>query len=180
MNQYELLEQKVQPGDFSQYDMIPFLPVIEAMQKGECYVEIGTHKGRSLSVVNLVKTAIITIVGVDVLKQPELALYLDLHQEVKFIWADSVFAASVWDNLSYAKNITVLFIDGDHSYAGCKRDIDAWYPKMKKGGVMFFHDCDETSPGVMRAVTEFSQSIGKKVEIFKTALCNTSLAKIQL
>jgi len=33
-----------------------------------------------------------------------------------------------------------IFIDGDHSYAGVKRDIEMYFPLLKVGGVMLFHD----------------------------------------
>lgn len=36
--------------------------------------------------------------------------------------------------------IDLLFIDGDHSYEGVSRDIAAWLPYVKPGGVAIFHD----------------------------------------
>ena len=36
--------------------------------------------------------------------------------------------------------ITFLFIDGDHSYEGCKADFEAWSPLVKSGGEVAFHD----------------------------------------
>jgi predicted O-methyltransferase YrrM len=37
-------------------------------------------------------------------------------------------------------SVDLLFIDADHSYKGVKRDFDAWFPKVKNGGVICFHD----------------------------------------
>ena len=34
----------------------------------------------------------------------------------------------------------LVFIDGDHTYVGAKRDWDAWSPLMPKGGVIAMHD----------------------------------------
>jgi hypothetical protein len=49
------------------------------------------------------------------------------------------------------------FIDGDHSYDGCMRDIIAWLPKVRPGGVLCGHDY-ELKPkrkfGVRQAVDE--------------------------
>lgn len=36
--------------------------------------------------------------------------------------------------------IDMVFIDGDHSYAGCAGDIQAWLPHLKAGGVIAIHD----------------------------------------
>ena len=33
-----------------------------------------------------------------------------------------------------------VYIDGDHSYEAVKRDLEMWYPKIRKGGVLCGHD----------------------------------------
>ena len=50
--------------------------------------------------------------------------------------------------------IDFIFIDGDHSYAACKADIDAWSPFVKRGGLMAFHDFGSRADGVTRAIFE--------------------------
>ena len=47
----------------------------------------------------------------------------------------------------------VIFIDGDHSYEGCKRDLYNWWPILSPGGHMLFHDCYQES--VLRCLHEF-------------------------
>ena len=34
----------------------------------------------------------------------------------------------------------MVFIDGDHSYEGCKGDIEAWLPHIASGGIIAIHD----------------------------------------
>jgi predicted O-methyltransferase YrrM len=36
--------------------------------------------------------------------------------------------------------LDLLFIDGDHSFAGCTADLEHWYPKVVPGGHVVLHD----------------------------------------
>lgn len=47
-----------------------------------------------------------------------------------------------------------VYIDADHSYSGCKLDIQSWYPKVKRGKFLVGHDYKK-SFGVYSAVNEF-------------------------
>ena len=55
-----------------------------------------------------------------------------------------------------------VYIDGNHDYEFVKRDIETYYPHLKKGGMMgghdFYNGFAETHNGVIRAVTGFSVS----------------------
>jgi hypothetical protein len=65
--------------------------------------------------------------------------------------ADSLVAAGQFDD----RSLDFVYIDGDHSYAGCKADILAWAPKIKVGGVLAGHDYYNRPPfEVRRAVAE--------------------------
>ena len=49
-----------------------------------------------------------------------------------------------------------IFIDGDHSYESCLKDLTNYYNKVRKGGIICLHDYDrKTVPGVKKAVDEF-------------------------
>ena len=48
--------------------------------------------------------------------------------------------------------VDLIFIDADHSYKGCSRDINAFKNKIKEGGLLTGHDIDY--PGVNKAVKE--------------------------
>jgi len=56
-----------------------------------------------------------------------------------------------------------VFIDARHTYEGCRQDIEAWYPKVKRGGLVCGHDYAHPDPQfeVTRAVDEF---FGRKPE----------------
>lgn len=57
-----------------------------------------------------------------------------------------------------------IFVDGDHSYAGCRRDIEAWLPKLRRGGRIAGHDA-VPGEGVEQAVREIAAARGLRVEI---------------
>ena len=49
-----------------------------------------------------------------------------------------------------------VFLDADHGYEAVRRDLQCWFPKVKRRGVLGGHDYSNTDfPGVRRAVDEF-------------------------
>jgi predicted O-methyltransferase YrrM len=53
----------------------------------------------------------------------------------------------------FDRRIDVLFLDGDHSYAGCKEDVLSWLPRMKPEGILIMHDY-AWAAGVRKVVEE--------------------------
>jgi hypothetical protein len=56
----------------------------------------------------------------------------------------------------------LIYVDADHSYEGCLRDIEDWYPKVKKGKFLIGDDYmpyegrhKDIKFGVIEAVNEF-------------------------
>jgi len=45
------------------------------------------------------------------------------------------------DNFNFNKNsIDMIFLDADHSYDGVKKDFEYFYPYVRRGGLILFHD----------------------------------------
>ncbi len=64
-----------------------------------------------------------------------------------------------------------IYLDADHSYTGCAADLEAWFPKLKVGGVFAGHDfldgvVEAGDFGVKSAVERFAQR--RQLEIFLT------------
>ena len=52
------------------------------------------------------------------------------------------------------RSMDFVIIDASHEYAYVRDDIDAWYPKVRKGGWLLGDDCTVFFPGVVKAVDE--------------------------
>jgi hypothetical protein len=63
-----------------------------------------------------------------------------------------------------SEDLDFLYIDVNHKYEFVKADIANYYPLLKEGGILAGHDYVDAWPGVIRAVHEFSQMHGLKVQ----------------
>lgn len=64
--------------------------------------------------------------------------------------------------------INLLIVDACHEFKCVKRDIEAWLPKLRSGGIIFFHDYivqenDAPNNGVRRAVEKFRVKLGEEI-----------------
>jgi predicted O-methyltransferase YrrM len=67
---------------------------------------------------------------------------------VAVVGLPSVSAASGWQ----ARNVGILWIDGDHRYEAVKADYEAWRPFVVEDGIIAFHDTH--APGVKQLIQE--------------------------
>lgn len=67
-------------------------------------------------------------------------------------------------------SLDLIYVDGDHSYEGCTRDIAGCMHAIKPGGIIIFNDyvlwsiAEFIDYGVAYAVVEFLKELGSKVE----------------
>ena len=133
------------------------------------FVEIGTYKGRSaafmgVEIINSDKP--ITFYTVDHFKgsaeHNNLAdLYVEAWNNLAPLAKASKARVRVWsiDSITASKNfkdntLDFVFIDGSHDYDSVVADINAWFPKVKKGGILAGDDYVDVWPDVIRAVNE--------------------------
>jgi hypothetical protein len=75
---------------------------------------------------------------------------LSVQYYIKNIKADSAQSASLFAD----KSVDIAFIDACHEYECVYKDILAWLPKIKSGGILSGHDYNHGWPGVDQAVHE--------------------------
>lgn len=113
--------------------------------------EVGVRDGRTTFYL-LDNIANLTIYGID------LDTTLFYNEEVKEKYKDRLIpirgkSASVAIQVPI---VDLVFIDADHSYNGCLKDIIEYTPKVNKGGILSGHDID--FPGVNKAVNQLVKS----------------------
>jgi predicted O-methyltransferase YrrM len=62
------------------------------------------------------------------------------------------------------ERVDLLFIDGDHTYLGVKRDFEMYSPLVREGGIIAFHDIVPGPPENVGGVPEFWNQIKAKYE----------------
>lgn len=51
-------------------------------------------------------------------------------------------------------SLDYVMVDADHAYESVAKDIAAWFPKIRSGGILAGHDYTPEIPGVVQAVNE--------------------------
>ena len=135
-------------------------------------LEIGTNYGGTLLLLFTVSPPGAQIISVDLGGGPfgggyprrKILLYRKFPrngQKLRLIRADShlpetrdrVLGALKGDRLDY------LFIDGDHTYEGVKRDFEMYSPLVRSGGLVAFHDIAEHGRELACGVDKFWNEI---------------------
>lgn len=66
----------------------------------------------------------------------------------------------------YADNsVDLVFIDTSHKYKNTLNEMNGWYPKIKKNGILSGHDYESEFHGVIQAVNEFSTNSNLELKI---------------
>ena len=145
--------------------------IMNSQTPDEYGVEIGVHKGLfSRHILETSKLKKLFLVdpwesfrgmdGDEVLDECKrnLSGFEDRYEIVRM---RSPEASSMFDDDS----LKLVYIDGDHTYRGCMRDICAWWPKAARFCLFAGHDyCKRHDYGVVEAVDDFF-SIKCKVHV---------------
>lgn len=121
--------------------------ILQKLCRGKIYLEIGSYKGRSTvcaaevaKQVYAVDTFKATDNGQDQKEQSTtLDEFLQNTKDYKnieyFVGESEQIAKKIQD-----QSLDVIFIDGRHDGDSVIKDKCAWWPKLKNGGYMLFHD----------------------------------------
>jgi len=117
-------------------------------------MEIGTFKGGTLCVLCRLSSPSADIISVDLpggkfgggynaMRSCLFRSFCKYSQAMHLIRGDSHSNETLTRVKSIIQSLDILFIDGDHTYQGVKRDFLAYSPLVRRGGVVAFHDIVE-------------------------------------
>jgi len=124
---------------------------IVSSAKPKAILEIGTLRGGTLFVLCKLSDPSATIISVDLPGGPyggsynfiQASLYRRFRkpqQSVHLLRADSHLQSTKEAVREISSQLDLLFIDGDHTHAGVKRDFELYSPLVRSGGMVVFHD----------------------------------------
>lgn len=157
---------------FFDYDDV-YREIVDAAPEGSTVVELGVYCGRSLCYIAEYATLIgkkLNIVGVDLFDLCERSKS-DLHPPFvshedhflgvqlacekcapwctpRLIKSDTAEAAALFEDGS----VFAVWVDAGHDTDSVVKDLQAWRPKVTKGGVFAGHDLASSHPGVARGL----------------------------
>jgi len=139
-----------------------YLELLEATPENGIFVELGAYKGKSTSFIvteminrnrNIQFYTVDTFEGdsgstdkteIDAYKQVNVSSmyqeYLQNIQHIHEFFTTMVNYSNEAAEYFLDDSVDCLFIDAGHSYEAVIKDIAAWLPKMKNGGIMAGHD----------------------------------------
>jgi predicted O-methyltransferase YrrM len=116
-------------------------------------LEIGTHRGGTLYLWTRLAQPDATIISIDLpggkfgggyspFRIPIYRRFARERQPIYLLRADSHANSTLQETQRLLANraIDLLFIDGDHTYDGVKKDWEMYSPLVRLGGLIVFHD----------------------------------------
>jgi predicted O-methyltransferase YrrM len=161
-------EKKIGIAPKQKKEEIEGLLNIVSSAKPRTILEIGTSQGGTLFLFARVASDDALLITVDLPSPPlgagyppwRARLYRSFafgKQEVRFIRSNSHSAQMMSHVLGLlgARKVDLLFIDGDHSYEGVKKDFEVYSRLVAKGGIVAFHDIVPGRPEDVGGVPRF-------------------------
>jgi len=119
-------------------DRDEFLHLIEEAKGAREVLEIGTFRGGTSFLFYKLLGANVTTIDLKIPIFLRLILSYKSNGKIRLIQGDSHDKETL-KKVSDRK-YDLLFIDGDHSYEGIKKDFEMYSPLVREGGIVAFHD----------------------------------------
>ena len=141
----------IRPGQVKE-EILNLLSIVQK-KKVSTMLEIGTWNGGTLFLFARTVNSDAKIISLDLpggefgggfekFKIPFFSSFAQENQKIYLIRESSHLTSSLLkvESTLKGKELDFLFIDGDHSYNGVKRDFEMYSPLVRKGGLIAFHD----------------------------------------
>ncbi len=153
------------------------------LKAGSTIVEIGSFRGRSTACFGFGRRdesiriyAIDTFEGngKDFIRGVQFKnkqFKTDFEQNISRLKLKNVILVQGYSNevgKTWRKKIDLLFIDGSHLYEDVKADFELFFPWVKPGGMVLFHDVDPAFPGVLKVWNELAKDRLSRLGKFQT------------
>jgi predicted O-methyltransferase YrrM len=148
---FQVLGVSIKPAQV-EYEIAKLLEIVAEL-KPKVVLEIGTAGGGTLFLFTRVADPEAKIISIDLpggrfgggyprWKIPLYKSFSKEGQEIYLIRRDSHNPQTLREvkGILGSEKIDFLFIDGDHTYEGVKRDFEMYSPLVRKGGIIAFHD----------------------------------------
>ncbi len=160
------------------FDEAMLLYCLARESKNGCIVEVGSYRGRStvflgkgsidgfntpVYAIDPHKSFIGVLGGVFGPKDRTAFYRAMLENECSDI-VSLINLSSEQFSKSWSEKISLLWIDGDHSYDGVKRDFKCWLPNLHPSAVIAFDDATDPALGPRKLIDELIAS-GKFSEV---------------
>lgn len=144
-------------------EIVPLLELLRAERPG-VVLEVGTDAGGTLLLWTHVASPDALLIALDSRplgrlgrRSPYAVLFRSLareRQSIELLMPRNSHDPATLDELSLllaGRDVDFLFIDGDHSWEGVKRDFEMYAPLVRPGGLIALHDIvADAAPGVVR------------------------------
>jgi cephalosporin hydroxylase len=133
-------------------ELVRLLEDVRAL-KPQSVLEIGTHRGGTLYLWARLAQPGAVLISIDLpggkfgggyspFRAPIYRRFAQQNQRVHLLRANSHSPATLVEvrQLLSGQPIDLLFIDGDHTFEGVKKDWEMYSPLVRSGGLVVFHD----------------------------------------
>ena len=164
------------------YEITKLLKILKDLNP-KIVLEIGTAGGGTLFLFTKTANPEATIISVDLpggyfgggyakWKIPIYKSFAKRRQKIHLVRANSHNRNTfeLVKNILGGRMVDFLFIDGDHTYEGAKRDFNMYSRLVKEGGIVAFHDIAKHPPETGCNVNEFwneIKNINESLEIIE-------------